>query len=109
MGTTAAIRVPGDRRPGYKGLAIAGDRIFATDFTNGQIDVFDSSYSQVFPGAFTYPNLPANYVPFGIQTIGGNLFVTFANKMPGDDEETHGAAAWCSWTSSTRTATSFDA
>jgi uncharacterized protein (TIGR03118 family) len=90
LGTTAAIRVPATGA-NYKGLAIAGDRIFATDFANGQIDVFDSSYSQVFPGAFTDPNLPADYVPFGIQTIGGNLFVTFANKMPGDDEETHGA------------------
>jgi uncharacterized protein (TIGR03118 family) len=90
LGTTAAIRVPATGA-NYKGLAIAGDRIFATDFGNGQIDVFDSSYSQLsLGGAFTDPNLPADYVPFGIQTIGGNLFVTFANKTPGSDEENHG-------------------
>jgi hypothetical protein len=43
-------------------------------------------------------------VPFGIQTIGGNVFVTFANKPAGSDEEQTGAAS-DSWTSSTRTAT----
>ena len=92
LGTTAAVRVDSSGSgAAYKGLAIAGDRIFATDFGNGQIDVFDSSYTPLsVGGAFTDPNLPAGYVPFGIQTIAGNLFVTFANRTPGSDDENHG-------------------
>jgi uncharacterized protein (TIGR03118 family) len=88
-GTTAAIRAaPPDSS--YKGLAIAGDRIYATNFESGQVDVFDNSYSLLPPSGFTDPNLPANYVPFGIQNIGGNIFVTYANKTPGAEDENHG-------------------
>jgi uncharacterized protein (TIGR03118 family) len=92
LGTTAAIRYNSPTGAEYTGLAIAGDRIFAADLANGRVDVFDSSYSLLsIGGAFTDPNLPANYVPFGIQTIGGSVFVAFANKLPGSDEENPGA------------------
>jgi uncharacterized protein (TIGR03118 family) len=30
------------------------------------------------PGAFTDPGLPAGYAPFGIQSIGDNLYVSYA-------------------------------
>ena len=30
----------------YKGLAIAGDLLYATDFHNGRVDVFDGSWNQ---------------------------------------------------------------
>jgi uncharacterized protein (TIGR03118 family) len=67
----------------YKGLAIAstvaGDFLYATDFHNGAVDVFDSSFAKVtLPGAFTDPALPSGYAPFGIQNIGGRIFVTYA-------------------------------
>ena len=67
----------------YKGLAIAstaaGDFLYATDFHNGAVDVFNSAFVAVnVPGAFTDPNLPAGYAPFGIQTIGTSVFVTYA-------------------------------
>ncbi len=91
LGTTAAIRFDSPIGAEYKGLAIAGDRIFATDFANGKVDVFDSSYTPLPFVTFTDPNLPADYAPFGIQTIGGHVFVTFANKTQGNDEENHGA------------------
>jgi len=67
----------------YKGLAIAstaaGDRLYATDFHNGAVDVFNSAFVPVnIPGAFADHNLPAGYAPFGIQTIGTSVFVTYA-------------------------------
>jgi len=67
----------------YKGLAIAstaaGDFLYATDFHNGAVDVFSSTFTPVnVPGAFTDRNLPAGYAPFGIQTIGTSVFVTYA-------------------------------
>jgi uncharacterized protein (TIGR03118 family) len=67
----------------FKGLAngVSGgsNYIYATDFHNGQIDVFDTNYQQAtLAGSFTDANLPAGYAPFGIQNINGQLFVTFA-------------------------------
>ena len=67
----------------YKGLAIdpTSAQIYATDFHNGRVDVFNSSFQLVHPsGGFVDPNLPAGYGPFGIQNIGGNIFVTYAKQ-----------------------------
>jgi uncharacterized protein (TIGR03118 family) len=41
-------------------------------------------------GGFLDPNLPANYAPFGIQNVGGNIIVTFAHRAPGSTDEDHG-------------------
>jgi uncharacterized protein (TIGR03118 family) len=67
----------------YKGLAIdsatAGTLLYATDFHNGKVDIFDSSFHAVtIAGAFTDPALPAGFAPFGIQNIGGTIYVTYA-------------------------------
>lgn len=70
----------------YKGLGLgfAGNgapMIYATDFHNGKIDVFDSNYVPVtLTGNFTDPKLPAGYAPFGIANIKGHLFVTYAQQ-----------------------------
>ncbi len=65
----------------YKGLAIAvtsvGDRLYATNFHAGTVDVFDASFHAV-PGGFTDPDLPAGYAPFGIRALGGVIYVTYA-------------------------------
>jgi uncharacterized protein (TIGR03118 family) len=67
----------------YKGLAIdsrtAGTQLYATDFHNGKIDVFDTSFHLItLAGNFSDPNLPAGFAPFGIQNIDGTLYVTYA-------------------------------
>ena len=67
----------------YKGLAMASlgtnSYLYATDFHNGAIDVFDSTSTKVtLGGSFTDPNLPAGYAPFNIQNIGDKLYVTYA-------------------------------
>ena len=65
----------------FKGLAIAGDRLYATDFHNGKVDVFDGSFGAVnVPGAFVDPRIPAGFAPFGIQNVGGDIFVTYAKQ-----------------------------
>jgi uncharacterized protein (TIGR03118 family) len=71
----------------YKGLAIASqgnsDFLYATDFHNGHIDVFDFTFAAhtFAAGQFTDPNLPSGYAPFGIQNINGTLFVTYAKQL----------------------------
>jgi uncharacterized protein (TIGR03118 family) len=90
-----------DKSPGavYKGLAFGtnpqGIFLFATNFRAGTIDVFapdgSSSFraatSQEVPGNLTDPGIPDGYAPFGIQNIGGVLFVTYAlqNAQKHDD------------------------
>ena len=83
----------------FKGLAISdgssGPRLYATDFAQGpghsRVDVFDGSWNPVnTPGAFVDPTLPKNYGPFGIQTIGDRVFVTYGKQQPGSLDEAHG-------------------
>ena len=67
----------------FKGLAagsVGGSNfIYAPDFHNGQVDVFDTNYLPVtLASAFSDTNIPAGFAPFGIQNIKGQLFVTFA-------------------------------
>src|SRR5205823_6975551 len=52
----------------YKGLAIAAnpDRLYAADFHNARVDVFDGTFNLVnAPGAFSDPDLPSGFAPFG--------------------------------------------
>ena len=67
--------------PIYKGLATANDRLYATDFHNGRVDVFDASFNLIStPGAFSDPTIAKGFAPFGIQALGGNIFVTYAKQ-----------------------------
>ena len=79
----ANIAVQPDPANVYKGLAIAstmgGDFLYATNFRAGTIDVYDDTWAlHPMPGGFTDPDIPAGYAPFGIQNIGGVLYVTYA-------------------------------
>ncbi|MFL5767876.1 MAG: TIGR03118 family protein [Actinomycetota bacterium] len=80
----------------YKGLAIAstaaGDRLYATDFHNGRVDVFDGNFHQVdMSGAFVDPSIPDGYAPFGIQTLDGKIFVTYAKQDADAEDDASGA------------------
>ncbi len=81
----------------YKGLAIAtaaaGPQLYAADFHNGGVDVVSSQWALVTApaGAFTDPSLPAGYAPFGIQTIGSRIFVTYAKQDADAEDEVDGA------------------
>jgi len=79
----------------YKGLAIATNpsRLYATDFHNGRVDVFDGNFMPVnTPGAFTDPKLPAGFAPFGIQNIGDQIFVTYAKQDADAEDDVAGQA-----------------
>jgi uncharacterized protein (TIGR03118 family) len=65
----------------FKGLAIANNRLYAADFHNARVDVFDASFGlMALPGAFQDPKIPKGFAPFGIQALGGNIFVTYAKQ-----------------------------
>ena len=93
-GGTAATQEAAASGAVFKGLAIAttpaGPRIFATDFHNGAVDVFDAAWKPVPHAGFFDPFLPRHFAPFGIQTIGDRIFVTYAQQQAGSDDEAHG-------------------
>jgi uncharacterized protein (TIGR03118 family) len=80
----------------YKGVAIAaaqsGNRLYATDFFNGRVDVFDNNYAPMALGtdAFTDSRIPAGFAPFGIRNIGGNLYVTYARQDAEKEDDVAG-------------------
>ena len=81
----ATTAIPGadlsSTRAVFKGLAILNDRLYATDFHNGRVDVFDGSFKLVTPAnAFRDSRIPKGWGPFGIQALGGNIFVTYAQQ-----------------------------
>jgi uncharacterized protein (TIGR03118 family) len=96
-GGSAAALVTADLNDGaiYKGLAIAqtsaGPRLYAADFHNAKVDVFDGGWNDVTPaGSFVDPGLPDGYAPFGIQTIGGRIFVGYAKQDENAEDEVAG-------------------
>ena len=81
----------------YKGLAIelsptgTADFLYAADFHNARVDVFDGSFGLVTtPGAFVDPKLPDGYAPFGIANLNGQIFVTYAKQDAEQSDEVAG-------------------
>lgn len=73
----------------YKGIAMAttggANFLYATNFKKNEVDVFDQTFQ--FVKSFTDPSVPAGYTPFGIQNIGGQLYVTFAKQKAPDNQD----------------------
>jgi uncharacterized protein (TIGR03118 family) len=94
-GTTAIVGVDSSSKGAvYKGLAVAADRLYATDFHNGRVDVFDKAFAPVTTsGGFTDPKLPKGFAPFGIQAIGSSIFVTYAKQDAQRKDDVPGGGA----------------
>jgi uncharacterized protein (TIGR03118 family) len=105
-GSSAVIKADNSSNPSakkgavYKGLALAStggaNFLYATNFRAGTIDVFDSSFHQVtlgsgaISGTFADNHIPHSYAPFGIATINGNLFVTYAKQNAAKHDDVAG-------------------
>ena len=86
-GTTALVVADESATAAYTGLAIAGTgssaRIYAANFRGGTIDVFNGQWALTpAPGGFVDSKLKEGFFPYGIQTIGSRIFVTYAQKGP---------------------------
>jgi uncharacterized protein (TIGR03118 family) len=66
----------------FRGLALAGGRLYATDFHNAQVLVYDGRWHRILRGAFVDRSIPAWYAPFGIAALRGHIFVTYAWRAP---------------------------
>ena len=74
-------RGPVECRCGLQGTRSRFDRLYATDFHNGRVDVFDASFKLITTtGGFKDAKVAKGFAPFGIQALGGNIFVTYAKQ-----------------------------
>jgi uncharacterized protein (TIGR03118 family) len=94
-GTTAVIEATSSNGAIYKGLAIGSvgtaSYLYAADFHNAHVDVYDGSWSiQDWGNAFVDPGIPAGFAPFGIQNLGGEIFVTYAKQDADAEDEIAG-------------------
>jgi len=70
----------------YTGLALANSTLYAADFYNQKIAVFNSSFKPIttypFVDQFSGNPIPSDYAPNNIIKIGEQLFVTYAKQSP---------------------------
>ena len=80
----------------YFGVTMASDGgknyLYAANFEARTIDVFDSGFKAVDlgPNAFKDDELPADFAPFNVLNVGGPIFVMYAERKEGEDDETAG-------------------
>jgi uncharacterized protein (TIGR03118 family) len=94
QGTTAVVvKDRSDQGAIYKGLTVAdtpaGPRLYAADFHNGRIDVFDGGLGLV-TGGFQDRFLPSGFAPFNVQVIGNLVFVAYAKQDEDKEDEVAG-------------------
>ena len=80
----------------YKGCATGGPAtgpsLYAANFGNARIDVFDQTFAPVTTtGGFADPAIPAGFAPFNIQNIGGKLYVAYAKQSANKRFDAFGA------------------
>jgi len=96
-GTATTLRA--DKSAGgaiYKGLVAltkgAATRLYAADFHNGKVDVFDSSYASVaLTNGFVDAQIPAGFAPFNVNAIDGQLYVAYAKQDGSAEDDVKGA------------------
>jgi uncharacterized protein (TIGR03118 family) len=93
--TNAITVVPNTSGAIYKGLTLGSDGtrflLYAADFHNNRIDVFDTNFARVtIPGAFTDSNVSDTYGPFNVQNIGGAIYVAYAKADDDREDEVAG-------------------
>lgn len=93
LGSSAVKKIDNSSGASYMGIALANDGsdffIYAANFAQNRIDVFDENWNQVNTKPFVDPDLPAGYSPFNIQTLSdGKLYVMYAKKDATGKRET---------------------
>jgi uncharacterized protein (TIGR03118 family) len=96
-GTMTKVATDASANAGYKGLAIANNGgsnyLYVADFHENKVVVYDKTFKPAtLAGSFTDGGSPAipigtpGFGPFGIQNIGGMLYVTYAKHKPSPDD-----------------------
>jgi uncharacterized protein (TIGR03118 family) len=74
----------------YKGITFtktisSGNFLYAADFHNARIDVFNSDFVYQPAIQFIDPDMPAGFAPFNVKAIDGLIYVTYAKQLGPDN------------------------
>jgi len=74
----------------YKGLALdpVDKLLFAADFANGRVEMFDNRFKRI--KTFTDPGVPLRFAPFNVAWLRDHLYVAFAKREKGGTDEVAG-------------------
>jgi uncharacterized protein (TIGR03118 family) len=96
----AIIAYAADDAARYTALAIAlsstpgESRLYAADFRNAKVDVFDSVFRKQARAAthfaFIDPSLPPGYAPFGIAVIDELVYIAYAQRLASSGDPVSG-------------------
>jgi uncharacterized protein (TIGR03118 family) len=96
----AVIAYAADDAARYTALAIAisstpgESRLYAADFRNAKVDVFDSAFRKQARAAtqfaFIDPSLPPGYAPFGIAVIDELVYIAYAQRLASSGDSVSG-------------------
>ncbi len=75
----------------YKGLALLGTNLLATNFNSGKVDVYDSNFN--LTTSIADPMAPAGYAPHGIHVIGNQVYVALALQDTAKHDAVPGAGS----------------
>jgi uncharacterized protein (TIGR03118 family) len=81
----------------FTGCALGGTSaapvIYAADFHNGVVDMFDTNFNPIAPAAnaFVDPSIPAGFAPFNVASFGGNIYVAYAKQDAQKQDDVAGA------------------
>lgn len=92
--TNAIVAVEGREGNIYKaltmGTANGHNFLYATNFRQGRVDVFNENFHKVTMSGFVDPRLPRDYAPFGIRNFNGEIFVTYAKQDEAKEDDVPG-------------------
>ncbi len=75
----------------YKGVEMVNSAgqwyLYATDFHNNKVDIFDQNFNFVGNSMFADATLPAGFAPFNIRKLNDKLYVTYAKQLAPDNED----------------------
>jgi uncharacterized protein (TIGR03118 family) len=72
----------------FRAVAFADGRLYATDFHNGRVEVFDGAWHRVrVSGSFADPSMSPWYGADGLIIAGGHVFVTYVYKATVDGND----------------------
>jgi uncharacterized protein (TIGR03118 family) len=96
VSAVTAVTTSTDDAAIYKGLASGnngtGNFIYTTNFAEAKVEAYDKDFAEAeLAGDFSDPNIPAGFAPFGIQNIGGEIFVTYAKQDADHEDDVAGA------------------
>ena len=81
----ATIAVDNGTSSSYTGLAItnraSGNLLYAANMAKNVVEVYNAQFQMV--GTLTDPSIPSGFASFGVQDIGGKVFVTYASVSDG--------------------------